>query len=799
MGTNAELPDAQESATVPIGDDTDTVEEVEVADTPADDVVITDITGSLTDDQIQGLFNAFTDEDWAEVDRLIDEFERTGVYTDNKAGGIDRNRGGAESFLGPVPTFPISASAVLAKSAFDAPVLTGEEVAGIAAAAWPGLQCSPDVLAQSDYFKVIGIDAQSDTAQVVDSKAVRDGSDQNLVGVPVNLYRLAVDGHKTVPVAVLVAGPQPAGISLVDPRDEGVKAFSLVGQIGVVPPSPVASGTQPTGVKGLVAPAGGLSGSELPSTTFALVAGTTEATGLGGLVAVKGDAGHVRILHESKAGGVDRNRGSAEQLRHYWTVGEGAAKIQWGTSGDWTRCVAHLSKYLGPRAKGYCALRHKERNGFYPGSKLNKSDNGSDSTYHETQDSTFKGEPMLEHKVVSLKGMNIVDAEAGIVETIISVTGIVDNVKDRINPGAYSKTLAKRKPKGVWSHDWDTPVSKTLDVRELLPGDPELPKTMPNGDPWPVNAGALKVKTQFNLDTQRGREAYSDVTFFADEQEWSIGYNVPVGGAKVDQKSGVREIDTLELYEYSPVLFGAMPLARTTSVKEAQMALKALKGGAASWLAEATKDDNTDDEDVEEYGDTSPDDIEDDIVADLDGKQYELPADQMILVKRAVSTLTDLLAVVQGDMEMKVAEDIPDDEDSGVQEYDSLVDAIDDLVDDGDVYDALIDPANAIDQAIEDSDINALDQASNEFLDGIQAQMKSGKGNVELLRDLASTVADLIDQMGGEDTGEDDTDDEEMPSEDTIEKKEPDDAEQGSKTLLSADEIAAFVQKFNTK
>ena len=359
------------------------------------------------------------------------------------------------------------------------------------------------------------------------------------------------------------------------------------------------------------------------------------------------------VYTDTKAGGVDRNRGNAETLRRYWTVGAGAAKIRWGMPGDWTRCVEQLSKHLGPRAKGYCALRHKERNGYYPGDKRNKSDIDTNSIYHESKDSAFtKGEPMLEHKTVGVKGMNVVSADEGIVETIISVTGIVDNVKDRINPGAYAKTLAKRKPKGVWSHDWDTPVSKTLDVKELLPGDPELPKTMPNGDPWPAGAGALKVKTQFNLDTQRGREAYSDVTFFAEEQEWSIGYNVPVGGAKVDQKSGVREIETLELYEYSPVLFGAMPLARTTSVKEAQLALKALKGGAASWLADAPADV----EDVVEYAAPAPDDIEEDFADELDGKDLALSADQMILVKRAIGTLTDLLNVVQGDVEVKAIE-----------------------------------------------------------------------------------------------------------------------------------------------
>ena len=71
------------------------------------------------------------------------------------------------------------------------------------------------------------------------------------------------------------------------------------------------------------------------------------------------------------AGGADRNRGNAEELRRYWTTGKGGLKIRWNTPGDWTRCYRHLKKYMGPRAKGYCSLRHKEMTGTWPGSKNN--------------------------------------------------------------------------------------------------------------------------------------------------------------------------------------------------------------------------------------------------------------------------------------------------------------------------------------------------------------------------------------------------------------------------------------------
>ncbi len=189
----------------------------------------------------------------------------------------------------------------------------------------------------------------------------------------------------------------------------------------------------------------------------------------------------------------------------------------------------------------------------------------------------------IEYKVVPVVGQKVLDEAQGIVGQFVSVTGVVDSVKDRIIPGAYQKTLIARTPKGVWSHDWDKPVSKTLAAEELLPGDDRLPKTTRTGEDWPSKAGALYVETQYNLETQRGREAFSDVKFYGDQQEYSIGYNVPPGASKVDNKTGIRELSYIDLYEYSPVLFGAMSLTQTAGVKDAQEAWKVqVKEGEAT-------------------------------------------------------------------------------------------------------------------------------------------------------------------------------------------------------------------------
>ena len=57
-----------------------------------------------------------------------------------------------------------------------------------------------------------------------------------------------------------------------------------------------------------------------------------------------------------------------QQLVEYWTRGEGAAKIRWGTGGDFTRCARQLREYIkNPnKLKGTYANLHKLTTGRWP-------------------------------------------------------------------------------------------------------------------------------------------------------------------------------------------------------------------------------------------------------------------------------------------------------------------------------------------------------------------------------------------------------------------------------------------------
>lgn len=72
------------------------------------------------------------------------------------------------------------------------------------------------------------------------------------------------------------------------------------------------------------------------------------------------------------------------RIHDYWVRGEGAAKIRWGTNGDWTRCTQQLREYISPRfLKRTCAEWHHDALGYWPG-ELGKP--GNPTTRNSSED-----------------------------------------------------------------------------------------------------------------------------------------------------------------------------------------------------------------------------------------------------------------------------------------------------------------------------------------------------------------------------------------------------------------------------
>ena len=244
-----------------------------------------------------------------------------------------------------------------------------------------------------------------------------------------------------------------------------------------------------------------------------------------------------------------------------------------------------------------------------------------------------------------------VEGDTGFVRAIVSVTGVEDEVNDVIMPGAYTETLVKRKPKVCWHHAWEKPIGRTTGIEEWLPGDRRLPAFTKDGKPWPKAAGALVAEMQFNLKSDRGREAFEAVRFYTEsnECEWSIGYQVPAGKSMKDRQ-GRRLIKMLELYELSFVLFGAAPLSMTLDLKAAvdtwhaktsglRSGMEIKVGPGAGQAIEVEPDDEIDLEPVE------GDDLVIDVKALHDAALPQIDWDMVRLAAREGKAVVDVAAI----------------------------------------------------------------------------------------------------------------------------------------------------------
>ncbi len=158
-------------------------------------------------------------------------------------------------------------------------------------------------------------------------------------------------------------------------------------------------------------------------------------------------------------------------------------------------------------------------------------------------------------------------AETGVFEGYASVFGVVDQVNDKIAPGAFKASLAawrKKKsfPPLLWQHEAAAPIGAWRGMRE-------------------DNHGLFVKGDLFTLDVPRAQEAYkllkeNVVTGL------SIGYRAEE--SHIEKKSGVRVLTKVDLVEVSLVTFPANTEARVTGVKAASgiaMLAQAMRGAAA--------------------------------------------------------------------------------------------------------------------------------------------------------------------------------------------------------------------------
>jgi len=150
--------------------------------------------------------------------------------------------------------------------------------------------------------------------------------------------------------------------------------------------------------------------------------------------------------------------------------------------------------------------------------KKNKKDEKLERVYH------------CKAKLINTKA----DGEKGIIEAYVSVFGNVDSYGDIIEQGAFAESLNEKLPVGVWSHDWQQPIAKTLEAREDNHG--------------------LYIKGQLILGVQKAKEAY-ELMKAGVIDEFSIGFYIEK--YEINEVDDTRIIKQINLIEWSPVIRGA--------------------------------------------------------------------------------------------------------------------------------------------------------------------------------------------------------------------------------------------------
>jgi HK97 family phage prohead protease len=143
--------------------------------------------------------------------------------------------------------------------------------------------------------------------------------------------------------------------------------------------------------------------------------------------------------------------------------------------------------------------------------------------------------------------LKALDAAGGF-EGYASVFDVVDQGRDVILKGAFLRSLKERGAAGIrllWQHDPKEPIGVIDDLRE--------------------DGRGLYVRGRLLLDVARAKEAYALMKAGALDG-LSIGFHAVA--ADMDERSGVRFLKDLDLWEISLVTFPMQDLARVTHFKE---------------------------------------------------------------------------------------------------------------------------------------------------------------------------------------------------------------------------------------
>lgn len=192
--------------------------------------------------------------------------------------------------------------------------------------------------------------------------------------------------------------------------------------------------------------------------------------------------------------------------------------------------------------------------------------------------------------VVNVASFKAAASADGTFEAVVSVFGNVDFAGERVQRGAFTRTLEEWAASGdpipvIFSHRWDdldAHIGVVVEAAELAPGDDRLTGTglEANGGLWVRGAIDLEEPYAARVFTLLDRRSL---------KEFSFAFDVAPNGARM-ASDGVVDLVDLNLFEVGPTLKGMNPdtalmgtktlrLANVSGLEPTQVLVEALLAG----------------------------------------------------------------------------------------------------------------------------------------------------------------------------------------------------------------------------
>jgi HK97 family phage prohead protease len=214
----------------------------------------------------------------------------------------------------------------------------------------------------------------------------------------------------------------------------------------------------------------------------------------------------------------------------------------------------HVSKSDScPESRPWAVI--KDADGSVEGCHASEADAKKQLAALYAQESLTPAGAKMEHKSFQLLEAKA-DVESGTFEALVSVFHNVDTVGDRIQPGAFKKSLERWNQAGdpipvILSHDWQNPWSH---IGVVHPGDA---KETDRG---------LFVKGHLDVRDNEVAKQVHRLMQRRSLKEFSFGYKVV---KEKRAKDGANDLLDVDLIEVGPTLKGANPATELHAVKSA--------------------------------------------------------------------------------------------------------------------------------------------------------------------------------------------------------------------------------------